>query len=148
MWRRNSTTGSDPGGIRPVFFWDRELQAHRAQPKRIREVHRIPARKPVQVQPAREPDEVFLGEAPGDRVIVPVAAVQQAALVPLVLEQPAQPRVLLVRAVLLQVCRQVLRGPTRAEEHAAALPLEHRAQRFRRKADRIAGDAARIRPIL
>jgi len=36
-----------------------------AQPKRIAEVNRIPTRKPIQIEPAREPDGIFLRE---DRV--------------------------------------------------------------------------------
>jgi len=36
----------------------------RTQPKRITEIHRIPRRVPIQVEPAREADGVFLGEAP------------------------------------------------------------------------------------
>ena len=32
----------------------------RAQPKRIREVDGVPARKPVEIQPAGEPNGVFL----------------------------------------------------------------------------------------
>ena len=34
---------------------------HRAKPKRVAEVDRVPARVPVQVEPARQPDRVFLG---------------------------------------------------------------------------------------
>jgi hypothetical protein len=33
-----------------------------AEPERIREVHRVTVRKPVQVHPAREPDGVLLRE--------------------------------------------------------------------------------------
>jgi hypothetical protein len=33
----------------------------RAQPKRIREVDRIPAREPVEVEPSGEPDGIRLG---------------------------------------------------------------------------------------
>jgi hypothetical protein len=43
-------------------------QIIRAQPKRIREVDRIAARKSIQVQPTREPDGVFLGELSGSAV--------------------------------------------------------------------------------
>jgi hypothetical protein len=32
------------------------------QPKRIAETDRVPARKPVEVQPARQPDRIFLRE--------------------------------------------------------------------------------------
>ena len=34
------------------------------QPERVAEVDRIPAREPIQIEPTREPDRIFLGECP------------------------------------------------------------------------------------
>jgi hypothetical protein len=42
----------------------------REQPERIREIDRIAARKPVQVEPTRQPDGVFLGELSGGGIIL------------------------------------------------------------------------------
>jgi hypothetical protein len=38
------------------------LVVGRTQPKRIPEVDRIPARKPIEIEPAREPERIFLRE--------------------------------------------------------------------------------------
>ena len=42
----------------------------RAEPKRIREVDRIPAGIPIQIEPARQPDRIFLGELPGYGIVL------------------------------------------------------------------------------
>ena len=52
---RSSWTVSEPT---PAVF--RSTHLFGTQPKRIREVHRIPTGKPVQIQPSGQPNRVFL----------------------------------------------------------------------------------------
>jgi hypothetical protein len=42
--------------------------SNRAEPERIREIDRIAAGKPIQVEPTCQPDGVFLGELSGSAV--------------------------------------------------------------------------------
>ena len=49
---------------------ERANRPRNAQPKRIREVDRIPVGKPVEIEPPREPDRIFLGNASRDRIVV------------------------------------------------------------------------------
>ena len=62
-----------------------------AQPERIRVVHRIPAREPVRIEPAAEPDRVHLREPPRRGIIVPIPLVDEPrAVLPAPERSPAQ----------------------------------------------------------
>jgi len=47
-----------------------------AQPKRVREINRIPSGESVEVEAAGEADGVFLGETTGRRIIVAIATAE------------------------------------------------------------------------
>src|SRR5690606_12140071 len=96
----------------------------RTESKRIRIRERIPIRKPVQIQPTRDPDWVFLLELTRVGVVVAVPAVELPALVERVLEQAPNP-IALAWSLPVQVCSHLRGRPL----HVDAIRMTPRAFR-------------------
>src|SRR5258705_11767577 len=91
------------------------------QPERISIVNDVAAREPIQIQPARQPNRIFLRESVRLRIVIPIPIVAEISLVPLALQD----------------------GPVPVVPHAAAIAIERRPEVWPHNAPAVPGRVRR-----